>query len=201
MRIGHTNEKKPIMPIDISKPLLIRIMLFFTTKSIPLISHLCSIRNYSWKEIENAIISAAIKLNRKNFKPDIIIGIGRGGAIVAGLLSNALEPRSGGLRRPLVISVDYEQHGKSSIIKSLNSNVFTEKRCLIVIGETNTGSALNSVKEYISSFQGVKKIKTLSLILKLENNVPKSKDVDFEILSTHRKICPPWDRLNKHNPT
>jgi xanthine phosphoribosyltransferase len=56
---------------------------------------------YTWKDIQGAVLEIARQLQKDNWKPDYIVGITRGGAIPAVLLSQYLEVPM----RPLEVSL------------------------------------------------------------------------------------------------
>ena len=56
---------------------------------------------YSWSDINGAVIDIARQLQQENWKPDYIVGITRGGAIPAVMLSQYL----GIPMRPLQVSL------------------------------------------------------------------------------------------------
>ena len=129
----------------------------------------------SWNEVERLTSIISEKINNK--KPDLIIGVGRGGIISAGLLCSKIT-NDGSLDRKgtfnqneksikieTVNTVKKIDESKPSVIKrevrypfyyevqniDFDLSIWVDKTILIIIGETVTGHTLKSTKDQIES--------------------------------------------------
>lgn len=114
---------------------------------------------YDWKQIEGACIEIARQLQRDNWRPDYIVGITRGGAVPAILLSQFM----GIPMRPLEVSLrdggqcvsdlgmaedafGYVSDEEREVINS-RWDISKKKNILIVDDINDQGSTINWIKE------------------------------------------------------
>ena len=102
----------------------------------------------TWNEIYMMLLSQADKIRRSSFKPDIILGVSRGGLIPARLHSDLLE-------NPCLTTVRTECYygpGKSRetpVITQTVSMGMKGKRVLVVDDIADTGRSLKLVTEHV----------------------------------------------------
>lgn len=102
-----------------------------------------------WRFVEKSVKAIGHKLTGDDFSPTLIVGIGRGGAIVGAMLSGVL-----GHRPLFVIDRKYEWKGGrriDGIFESLRISLGLEK-VLLVAGEVHTG---NTMKLYYDYFKKI----------------------------------------------
>lgn len=114
---------------------------------------------YSWKQIQGAVLEIARQLQETNWKPDYIVGITRGGAIPAVLLSQY----TGVPMRPLEVSLrdggqcvsdlgmaedafGYVPEEDRSVIQS-RWDISYKKNILIVDDINDSGATINWIKK------------------------------------------------------
>lgn len=138
----------------------------------------------SWEEVEEAITALADAIKRE-FDPDVIVGIARGGLIPAVRLSHLL-----GDKLLRVIQVEYYKgvnlHLKKpklyADIKRISGKV------LVVDDVTDTGTSLEFVLKHLKR-KGVKEIRVATIAYK-----PKSRfKPDYYTFETDKWIVFPWE--------
>jgi xanthine phosphoribosyltransferase len=101
---------------------------------------------YNWKQVEGACIELARQLQQDNWKPDYIVGITRGGAVPAILLSQYL----GIPMRPLQVSLRDGQGCVSDLGMAEDAYGIDDeaaKNILIVDDINDQGSTITWIKE------------------------------------------------------
>ncbi len=142
----------------------------------------------TWWQVDRAIFALADEL-RKNFMPDVIVGIARGGLIPAVRLSHIL-----GDVEIKVIDVKFykdinERMEKPRITIPLHGH-FEGKKVVIVDDVSDTGKTLEVVIEEVKR-AGAKEVKVACLSMK-----PWTKVVpDFYVFRTDKWIVFPWEEF------
>lgn len=152
---------------------------YFREKLIPL-------RRLSWKFVEKAAKKIAEEMTAENFSPTLIVGIGRGGAIMGALISGSLG------HRPLVV-IDRKYTWKEGdrfedMIFPIDLPIILLEKILILSGEVHSG---NTMKCYFEHFKklGAKSIRRATLFYEKGATVI----VDYTGLESSRKnILMPW---------
>jgi len=142
----------------------------------------------SWEEVEYPCELLARQIKRSKFKPEVLVGISRGGFPVARILCDELE-----LRRLASLQIEYYsapgQTGKRPrLIYPLNADV-KGKKVLLVDDVADRGDSLKLAKEHVLK-RGAKKVKLATIHYK-----PWSKVVpDFYVRKVKAWIVYPWER-------
>jgi hypoxanthine phosphoribosyltransferase len=142
----------------------------------------------SWEEAENAVAQIAQKVNSSGFKPDLIIGISRGGLVPARILSDIL-----GNHELYVIRIGfYTGVGKTTreprILQDVSIDVYG-KKILLVDDISDTGGSFKTAVTHLET-RGASEIKTASLHLKPASTFKP----DFFIHTTDAWIIYPWEK-------
>ena len=172
----------------------------------------------SWKKVETLTskIVTQMKDDGPEFKPDLIIGVGRGGIISAGLLCSTLinDGRQSKTIRIETVNTIRKENDSISRINSkkrevshtfyyevqkidFDLSVWNDKCILVVIGETITGQTLSSMKKQIgdickkNSWSINVKFATLALHDTRHNNT-SSFEINYIGRKYKRKIKMPW---------
>ena len=141
----------------------------------------------TWKQIYDMLLRQAETISKSGFKPDIIVGIARGGWLPARVLSDLLE-------NPNLANVSAEYY--VGIAETKNAPVVTQgvsvavtgKKVLIADDVADTGRSLNLVKEHILQ-QGAKEVKTATVYYKPWSIIKP----DYYAKGTKLWIVFPWE--------
>lgn len=118
-----------------------------------------NLKRFSWSEVDKYSKVLIKKMSKDFFVPDVIVGIGRGGAIVGSILSgNIVVPTCKKERNIPILGVDrlYEwQHGTRVEIdnKMVDFSPLAEKKVLLVAGDVLTGGTM---KFYVQQLEQAK---------------------------------------------
>jgi hypoxanthine phosphoribosyltransferase len=96
---------------------------------------------YSWKNVEGACLELARQITASNWRPEYIVGITRGGAIPAILLSQYL----GISMRPLQVSL--RDGGECVSDLGMGEDAFEGKNILIVDDINDSGATIAWIKQ------------------------------------------------------
>jgi hypoxanthine phosphoribosyltransferase len=124
----------------------------------------------------------------RDFKPQMIIGLSRGGLVPARIMSDLLDVKEVGI---LGVTF-YKAMGKPSDFPRITQELTMDlagKRILIVDDVADTGRSLMVAKDYLRR-KGVKEIKIATIHYK-PNSVFKP---DYFVASTTAWIVYPWER-------
>lgn len=132
--------------------------------------------NYSWCELEAGIKELRHRLIQSRFNPTLIVGIGRGGAIVSALLSGSLNHI-----HFIALEREYDWSQKKRDCKIFDDVKFSQNldRVLLVAGDLVTGGTAEVFTDYLTGL-GAKEIKFLTFIkVKSATKIP-----DFFFIET-----------------
>ena len=103
----------------------------------------------SWDQIYEMLLNLADKIRRDGFRPDVIVGISRGGWPPARVLSDLLDnPNLANVRAEFYLGVA-ETKGEPVITQLLSVDI-RGKKTLVVDEVADTGKSLRLVKEYVA---------------------------------------------------
>ena len=138
-----------------------------------------------WRFVEKRVKEIGHKLIGDDFSPTLIVGIGRGGAIVGAMLSGVL-----GHRPLLVIDRTYEwRDGRriDGIFENISISVGLEK-VLLVAGEVHTGNTMKLYYDYFKKL-GANEIRRAALYY--ENGA--TENVEYKgLVSSNKNLRMPW---------
>jgi len=142
----------------------------------------------SWDQIYELLLNLASTVRKTGFKPEIIIGVSRGGWPPARVMSDLLEnPNVANVAAEFYIDVA-ETKGKPVITQPV-SVLVEGKRVLVVDDVADTGESLRLVRSYLEE-QGATEVKTATIYYK-----PWSVIIpDYYEKETRSWIIFPWER-------
>ena len=141
----------------------------------------------TWNQIYDMLLDLANKIQGDGYKPDVIIGIARGGLVTARILSDLLEtPELAIIQIEYYVSI--AQPRQEPILKQGLSTPLTGKKTLLVDDISDTGKSLQLAKNHLQQ-QGAKEIKTATLYAKPQT-ITKP---DYYEKQTSHWIVFPWD--------
>ncbi|MBN2182029.1 MAG: hypothetical protein JW715_08945 [Sedimentisphaerales bacterium] len=141
----------------------------------------------SWRFAEKVVQKIAEQMIGDDFSPTLIVGIGRGGAVMGALISGAL-----GHRPLIVIDRKYQwQDGRriDDMVQRLKINIGLEA-VLLVAGEVHTGNTMRLYYNYFKNL-GAKEIRRATLFYESGSTEP----VEYKgITSSNKMLRMPWMR-------
>jgi len=118
----------------------------------------------TWNQIYDMLLAQARKIQSDGYKPDIIVGIARGGLIPSRILADLLETRDFA-----IITIEYYvsigQKNKEPILKQCLHTQLPNKKVLLVDDVSDCGRSLQLAKKHLQE-QGAKEIKVATLYSK-----------------------------------
>ena len=142
----------------------------------------------SWNQIYKLLLNLADKVRKNDFKPDIIIGVSRGGWPPARVMSDLLEnPNLANVATEFYVGVA-ETKGKPVITQPVSVSV-KSKKVLVVDDVADTGESLRLVQSHLKE-QGATEVKIATIYYK-----PWSVTIpDYYKKETNSWIIFPWER-------
>ena len=141
----------------------------------------------TWNQIYAMLRSQAEKIRRSGFKPDIIVGITRGGWVPARILSDFLE-----ILDLAVVRVEFylgvAETRDEPVLTQGVSAVVAGKKVLVVDDVADTGKSLRLVREHIRQ-QGAAEVRIATVYYKPFSIVTP----DYYEKETRRWVVFPWE--------
>jgi len=143
----------------------------------------------SWERLEELLAALATSIRKRGFKPDIIVGVSRGGLVPTRLISDFLN-----IRDVIVLGVAfYEDLGKTGSEPRIThplSRGIRGKKVLLLDDVSDTGGSLGVAKEHVLSF-GPSEL----LVCTLHRKPWSTFMPDIFIEETDRWIIYPWEKV------
>ncbi len=141
----------------------------------------------TWKKIHNMLLSQAGKIRQSGFKPDVIVGVARGGWVPARVLSDFL-----GIADLVIVRVEFYL----GVAKTRNAPVLTQgvsavvkgKKALIVDDVADTGKSLQLVREHVLQ-QGATEVRIATVYRKPWSVI----EPDYYEAETSGWVVFPWE--------
>jgi len=141
----------------------------------------------TWNEIYGMLLNLADKIRENGFKPDIVVGVSRGGWPPARVLSDLLDnPNLANVRAEFYLGVA-ETKGEPVLTQPVSMEV-AGKRVLVVDEVADTGKSLKLVKEHIIEC-GAVDVKIATVYYKPWSVIKP----DYYERETSRWIVFPWE--------
>jgi len=142
----------------------------------------------TWEQIYELLLNLAYHIRKTRFKPDIIVGVSRGGWLPARIMSDLLEnPELANVKAEFYLSVA-ETKGEPVITQPVSVSV-KGKKVLIVDDVADTGKSLALVREHLKE-QGAIEVKIATIYYKPWSIVAP----DWFEKKTSHWIIFPWER-------
>ncbi|MGC8997848.1 MAG: phosphoribosyltransferase [Candidatus Bathyarchaeia archaeon] len=141
----------------------------------------------TWNQIYKMLMQIAGKIRKDNFKPDVIVGVSRGGWPPARVLSDLLEnPNLANVKVEFYVGVA-ETKGEPTLTQPVSVNV-AGKRVLVVDEVADTGKSLQLIKQHLQK-EGAAEVKIATIYLKPWSIIKP----DYYAKETSRWIVFPWE--------
>jgi hypoxanthine phosphoribosyltransferase len=143
----------------------------------------------SWDKIYEMIVDLALVIRASGFKPDLIVGVSRGGWAPGRILSDLLEnPHTANIKIEFYVGI--EKTGRKPVVTQPISEAISKKNVLVVDDVADTGESLKLALDHVLE-KGAGKSMTATVYYK-----PHSKfKPDFFADTTSNWIIFPWERL------
>ncbi len=141
----------------------------------------------TWNNIYNMLVELADKVRAISFKPDILVGISRGGLLPTRVLSDLLEnPRITSVGAAFYVGI-YETNSEPILTQPLSISAF-DKKILLVDDVVDTGKSAMLIRSHLDR-DGAKETRLLTLYYKPWSIVIP----DFYSKETSDWIVFPWE--------
>ena len=142
----------------------------------------------SWNQVYSMLLSLADKIRMSKFKPDVIVGVSRGGWAPARVLSDFLgNPILANVRAEFYVGIAETEHEPA--LTQPASVPVDGKKVLVVDDVADTGKSLKLVKEYLIE-QKASEVKVATVYYKPWGIVKP----DYFEKETRRWVVFPWER-------
>lgn len=118
----------------------------------------------TWESTYNMLLTQAEKIRRSGFKPDVIVGVAKGGCIPARVLSDLLEVSALAMVQ-VEFYVDIAKPGAKPILKQEVAVTVSGKKVLLVDDIADTGRSLQIAQAHVLQ-RGASEVKTATLYKK-----------------------------------
>jgi hypoxanthine phosphoribosyltransferase len=143
----------------------------------------------SWDRIYEMLVDLAIRIRRSGFKPDLIVGVSRGGWAPGRILSDLLE-NTHTVNIKIEFYVGLAKTTRKPVITQPLSQDIGSKRVLVVDDVSDTGESLKVALDHMLE-KGAAGVKTVTVYYKPHSTFKP----DFFADSTSDWIIFPWERL------
>ncbi len=141
----------------------------------------------TWNQVYEMLLDQAQKIRGDGYKPDIIVGIARGGLVPSRILADLLETRDFA-----IITIEYytgiNAKSREPILKQCLHTQLTGKRVLLVDDVSDGGRSLQLAKKHLEE-QSAKEIKIATIYCKPGTITPP----DYFAKQTSHWIVFPWE--------
>jgi len=143
----------------------------------------------NWDEIYEMLVRLAISLKESAFRPDLIVGVSRGGWVPGRILSDMLaNTHTANIKIEFYVGIG-KTGGKPIVTQPISEDI-TNKKILVVDDVADTGESLLVALEHVRE-KGAGEVRTVTLYHK-----PHSKfKPDFFAETTSNWIIFPWERV------
>ena len=141
----------------------------------------------TWNQIYLMLLRLAQEIKKDSFKPDIIVGVSRGGWPPARVLSDLLDnPNLANVKVEFYLGVA-ETKGEPTLTQPVSVNVAGNK-VLVVDEVADTGKSLKLIKEHLAK-EGATEVKIATIYYKPWSIITP----DYYARETSRWIVFPWE--------
>jgi hypoxanthine phosphoribosyltransferase len=142
-------------------------------------------RRFGWKQVAALVRKMLAEMQSQGYEPDLVLGVGRGGSILAGMLAGNL----GHLPLAVLDTVIDHSEGISKVTFRFPDSCPTlhDQRLLVVVGELYSGEDLRHAIEFVRQ-RHPHEVKTASLL----THPAASVRPDFIGLESSKPLSAPW---------
>ena len=148
-------------------------------------------RRFGWKQVEKLVREMLEEMLTRRYRPDLVIGVGRGGAILGGMLAGNMG------HLPLaVLDTVLDRSDSISRVEFRFPDCcpsVRDKSVLLVVGELYSGEDLRQAIEFVNR-RRPREVKTASLL----THPAASVRPDFIGLRSAKPLSAPWRMTNEY---
>ena len=141
----------------------------------------------SWRRIDKLIVDLVHEIENENFNPDLIIGVGRGGSLVAAIIATNLEGR---IEMACVDThVKEDPLGRKHVVLRRPGKLpnVRDRHVLVVVAELYSGQDMRDALNYLQK-QEPANLRSLAVLVGPSSNVRPS----FIGVPTKHQPLAPW---------
>jgi len=143
----------------------------------------------SWNEIYDMLVTLAIRIKESGFKPDLIVGVSRGGWAPGRILSDLLaNTHTANIKIEFYVGIN--KTARKPIVTQPISEDISRKKILVVDDVADTGESLLVALDHVYE-RGAGEVKTVTVYHKPHSRLKP----DFFAETTSNWIVFPWERL------
>lgn len=143
----------------------------------------------SWDEVYEMLVELALRVRQSGFKPDLIVGVSRGGWVPGRVLSDLMEnPHTANIKIEFYVGIG--KTVRKPVITQPVSEDISDKHVLLVDDVADTGESLKVALDHVTG-RGAGIVKTATVYYK-PHSIFKP---DFFGGTTSEWIIFPWERL------
>ena len=143
----------------------------------------------SWNEIYDMLVTLAIRIKESGFKPDLIVGVSRGGWAPGRILSDLLaNTHTANIKIEFYVGIN--KTARKPIVTQPISEDISRKKILVVDDVADTGESLLVALDHVNE-RGAGEVKTVTVYHKPHSRLKP----DFFAETTSNWIVFPWERL------
>jgi len=143
----------------------------------------------SWDEVYKMLLALALSIRKSGFKPELIVGVSRGGWAPGRILSDLLEnPHTANIKVEFYVGIG--KTGRKPIVTQPISEDISKKHVLLVDDVADTGESLRVALDHVQE-KGAGLVKTATVYYKPHSTFKP----DFFASTTSNWIIFPWERL------
>jgi len=143
----------------------------------------------SWDKIYEMILDLAVKVRQSGFKPDLIVGVSRGGWAPGRILSDLLEnTHTANIKIEFYTGI--EKTARKPVVTQAISEDIYQKNILVVDDVADTGESLKVALDHVRD-KGAGTVRTITVYFKPHSTFKP----DYFAGITSNWIIFPWERL------
>jgi hypoxanthine phosphoribosyltransferase len=143
----------------------------------------------SWDKIYEMMVDLAVTIRKSGFKPDLIVGVSRGGWAPGRILSDLLE-NTHTANVKIEFYVGIEKTGRKPVVTQPIAENISNKHVLVVDDVADTGESLKVALDHVRE-KGAGQVKAVTVYYKPHSAFKP----DFFAETTSNWIIFPWERL------
>jgi hypoxanthine phosphoribosyltransferase len=141
----------------------------------------------SWHHVDKLVVELVNEIERRPSAPDLIVGVGRGGALIAAMIATNLEGR---IELACVDTEgDFDEAGRKHVVLRHPESLpdVSGKHVLVVVAELYSGQDMRDAIDYLET-HGARRIETLAVLAGPSSNVRP----DYVGQVTKHEPLAPW---------